>query len=82
MGHRWKRITADWKLILFISILLFVPLMWLGISRGYSDLWLYAIAMALGSWHVSEFAVVGYRRLRGARSKERHSGSLSAWTRR
>ena len=68
MSQRWKRITKDWKPILLISVLLFLPLMWLG-TRGYSDLWLFAIAMALGSWHVSEFAVLGYRRLRCARGK-------------
>lgn len=74
MGTRWKRITVDWKVILLLSSIVFFPLMWLGISRGYSDLWLFATAMAVGSWHVSELAVIGYRRLRRVGGKERHRG--------
>jgi len=59
---KWKRIIPDWQPALVISLPFFILAMWFGIHRGYSDIGLYAIAMALGIWHVAEMAVMTYRK--------------------
>jgi hypothetical protein len=53
---------SDWKIILALSSTVFAASMWYGISHGYDDIWLYAIAMALASWCVSAWGVFTVRK--------------------
>ena len=69
---RWKLVIADWKPALVISLPLFIVAMWFGIHRGYSDIGLYAIAMALSIWHVAEMAVIAYHKLVEYRRRRSH----------
>jgi hypothetical protein len=72
--HFWQHMIADWKLALFLALPMFAVAMWYGISRGYEDIGLFAVAMALGTLHVAEMAVLGFRRLR----ELRHRGGRDA----
>jgi len=69
---RWKLVIADWKPALVISLPLFIVAMWFGIHQGYSDIGLYAIAMALGTWHVAEMAVIAYHKFVEYRRRRSH----------
>lgn len=60
----WKRMAADWKPALLTALPMFALAMWFGISRGYQDIVLYAIAMALGTLHVAEMGVLAFRKFR------------------
>ena len=64
--------AADWKLAVLFALPMFAAAMWFGVSRGYQDLGLFAVAMALGTLHVAEMAVLGFRRFREWRSGGRH----------
>ena len=69
-SHRnfWKHMAADWKPALLLALPMFAAAMWFGISRGYEDIGLFAVAMALGTLHVAEMSVLSIRRLREWRS--------------
>jgi hypothetical protein len=67
--HFWKHLAADWKPALLIALPMFAAAMWFGISRGYQDLGLFAVAMALGTLHIAEMAIITFRRFREWRSK-------------
>jgi len=56
--------VADWRLAIPLALPMFAVAMWFGISRGYQDIGLYAIAMALGTLHVAEMAVLSVRKFR------------------
>ena len=73
--YRLKLIISDWKMALIIALPIFGLAMWYGIEHRYSDMGLYAIAMALGSWQVAEMAALGFRRLREYRKRESHEPS-------
>jgi hypothetical protein len=60
----WKSLAADWKLAALVAFPMFGVAMWFGISRGYEDIGLYAIVMALGTLHVGEMVIVTVRRFR------------------
>ncbi len=60
----WKRLIADWKPTLLLALPMFALAMWFGISRGYQDIGLFAIAMALGTLHIADMAVLGFRKFR------------------
>lgn len=64
--------AADWKLAVLLALPMFAVAMWFGVSRGYQDLGLFAVAMALGTLHVAEMAVLTFRRFREWRSGGRH----------
>jgi uncharacterized membrane protein YfcA len=62
--HFWKHMAADWKPAVLVALPMFAVAIWGGISRGYEDMGLFAVAMALGTLHVAEMAVLSFRRLR------------------
>jgi hypothetical protein len=66
--HFWKHMAADWKPAVLVALPMFAVAMWFGVSRGYQDLGLYSLAMALGTLHVAEMAVLTARRFREWRS--------------
>jgi len=61
--------AADWKLAVLLALPMFTVAMWFGVSHGYQDLGLYSVAMALGTLHVAEMAVITARRFREWRSR-------------
>lgn len=69
----WDSFTNDWKLVLVLVLVLWLPLfataMWFGISRQYEDMGLFALAMALGIWGVCSRGVFLFRKLREHRLK-------------
>jgi len=65
----WKRATADWKPALVITMPIFVLAMWFGIHQGYSDLGLFAVAVALGAFHVAGMTVNLIRKMREHRRR-------------
>lgn len=67
--HFWKQLTADWKVAVLLALPMFAAAMWFGVSRGYADLGLYSIVMALGTLHVAEMAIITARRFREWRSR-------------
>jgi hypothetical protein len=69
-GTLWRQIFRDWKLILLLAFPIFIPAMWYGISQRFEDLWLFGAAMALGSIHVAEMALITFRRARELFSKK------------
>jgi hypothetical protein len=44
--------SSDWKLTASLSAVLFAALVGYGISQHFDDLALFAVAMAIASWHV------------------------------
>jgi hypothetical protein len=64
--------VADWKPALLLALPMFIAAMWFAISRNYEDIGLFAVAMALGTLHVAEMAVLTVRKFREwRRSKQR-----------
>ena len=59
----WKQLVPDFKLIFRLWLPLFVVAVWFGIHRGYPDIGLFAVAMAVGVWSVCDAAVLTYRRI-------------------
>lgn len=55
--HTWKLATAGWRESLVIALPIFVLAMWFGIHQGYPDLGLFAVAVALGAFHVAGMTV-------------------------
>ena len=60
----WQRMAADWKPTVLLALPMFVAAMWFGIAHKYQDIGLFAVAMALGTLHVAEMAVLAFRRYR------------------
>lgn len=71
LRRAWKGATADWKPALLLSLPIFAAAMWFGVARDYNDIGLFAVAMALGAWSISDAAVLLFRRLRNLRPKSR-----------
>ena len=71
LSEIWSAMVADWKMALTISLPIFVVALCFGIWRRYDQIWLYAIAMALGSWSIGGTAAGLVRRLRAHRFKNR-----------
>jgi hypothetical protein len=63
----WKRVTADWNLAFLLALPMFAVTMWFGISRGYQDIGLFALLMALYTFHVAELTILAFRRIRELR---------------
>lgn len=61
-SHFWRRMAADWKPAVLLALPMFAVAMWFGISRGYEDLGLFAVAMALGTLHLAEMAILCVRK--------------------
>lgn len=66
-----KWFTSDWKIVLLLALPVFALAMWCGISRGYEDIGLYAVAMALASWGIGGWAVLTVRKWQEWRMKSR-----------
>lgn len=64
-----KSLTADWKLASILALPMFAVAMWFGLSRGYEDIGLYALVMAVGTLHVAEMGVLSFRKLREWRAR-------------
>lgn len=67
--HVWKQMADDWKSVLLLAMPMFLVAMWFGIERGYQDLGLFAVAMALGTLHVAEMGILSLRRFREWRGR-------------
>jgi hypothetical protein len=66
----WKRMTADWKPTLLVWLPIFAGLMCFGIARSYQYIVLYAIFVALATWHLCELAVSTFRKFRERTAEE------------
>jgi hypothetical protein len=62
--HFWKRLLKDWKLVLLMASPMFAVAMWFGISHGYQDIGLFGVAVALGTLHIAEMAILSVRKFR------------------
>ena len=62
--HPWKLFIGNWRPTLAIALPIFILAVGFGIWKGFPDLILYAIAMALGAWHIATFAVIFFEKLR------------------
>ena len=67
----WRAATVDWKTTLVIALPIFSVSMWFGVSRDYQELWLFAVAMAIGAWSIGDTAAGLFRKLREHRQKSR-----------
>jgi hypothetical protein len=65
----WKGMTADWRPRLCVTVPLFVAALGYGIYNGVEQVVSLALVLFLASWHVSEYAVLSYRRLCGVRGR-------------
>ena len=52
-----RAFTSGWKIVVLLTLPIFIAAMWYGISQHYEDIWLYAVAMLLASWGVAGWAV-------------------------
>jgi hypothetical protein len=73
-----RAMTADWKTAILISLPIFVVAMWFGISRGYDQIGLFAVAMALSAWSIGDMAASLVKRLREHRLKNRGAHNAQA----
>jgi hypothetical protein len=62
--------TADWKPVLLVALPMFAVAIWAGVSRGYQDMGLLAVAMAAGTVHVAEMGILSFRKFREWRAKK------------
>jgi multisubunit Na+/H+ antiporter MnhG subunit len=60
----WRQLIVDWKPTLLLALPVFIVAIWFGILRGFKDLGLFAVVMALASIHLAEMCLVTFRRLR------------------
>lgn len=67
--YSWKRAFAGWRETLVIALPIFVLAMWFGIHLGFPDLGLYAVAVALGAWHIAGLTVGLLQKMREHRRK-------------
>jgi hypothetical protein len=65
----WKHATAGWRPALVIALPIFILAMWFGIHQGFPDLGLFAVAVALGAFHVAGLTVNLLREIREHRHK-------------
>ena len=67
---------ADWKRALLLALPLFIVAMWYGISQRFEDIGLFAVAMAVATFHVAEMALLTYRRFREWREQVRNAETV------
>ncbi len=59
-----RKLIGNWRPTLAIAFPIFALAVGFGIWKGFPDLVLYAVAMALGAWHIATFVVVFFEKLR------------------
>ena len=65
----WKRLVPDFKTIFILWLPLFAITVAYGYYRGYPDMGLFALAMAVAVWSVCDTAVLTYRRFQEWRNQ-------------
>lgn len=66
----WRGYTEDWKPTLIIALPIFCFALWYATRRGYTNLFLYVVVIALASWHVAGMAVLTYRKFMAYRRQK------------
>jgi len=67
--HTRKPVMEGWRPALVIALPIFLLAMWFGIHQGYPDLGLFAVAVALGAFHIAGMTVNLFREMREHRRK-------------
>lgn len=67
----WKLLVPDFKLIFSLWLPLFAVAVWYGFYRGYLDMGLFALAMAVSVWSVCDAAVLTCRRIQDWHNQRR-----------
>ncbi len=67
----WRAALGDWKTALVIALPIFAVAMCFGVSRGYDQIGLFAVAVAIGAWSVGDTAAGLFRKWREHRQNSR-----------